>query len=150
MTRLVDWFHWSACPSPTAPTQCSIFWRAAYNFFHIWQVVSGRDLDLFGGQTDADEEDDESDDRQGQWLRRRRLDGALNRVPVGFYPRIWRVLRRVSHCRSLLMLRGFCAFDRTLNSSYQRTDSCFTSVVSWLTFHFSGVMTNVSLQWCHD
>ncbi|XP_018589271.1 phosphorylase b kinase regulatory subunit alpha, skeletal muscle isoform isoform X2 [Scleropages formosus] len=25
------------------------------------------------------------DSRQGQWLRRRRLDGALNRVPVGFY-----------------------------------------------------------------
>ena len=35
-------------------------------------------------------------DRQGQWLRRRRLDGALNRVPVGFYPEIWKVLGRVS------------------------------------------------------
>lgn len=32
-------------------------------------------------------------DRQGQWLRRRRLDGALNRVPVGFYPRVWKVLK---------------------------------------------------------
>ena len=44
---------------------------------------------------DVDDDDDENDDRQGQWLRRRRLDGALNRVPVGFYPRIWKVLRRV-------------------------------------------------------
>ena len=35
-------------------------------------------------------------DRQGQWLRRRRLDGALNRVPVGFYQEIWLVLGRVS------------------------------------------------------
>lgn len=35
-------------------------------------------------------------DRQGQWLRRRRLDGALNRVPRGFYPRIWNVLGKVS------------------------------------------------------
>ena len=34
-------------------------------------------------------------DRQGQWLRRRRLDGALNRVPVGFYTEIWKVLGRV-------------------------------------------------------
>jgi phosphorylase kinase alpha/beta subunit len=36
------------------------------------------------------------DDRQGQWLRRRRLDGALNRVPRDFYPRVWTVLERVS------------------------------------------------------
>lgn len=35
-------------------------------------------------------------DRQGQWLRRRRLDGALNRVPRDFYPRVWHVLERVS------------------------------------------------------
>ena len=34
-------------------------------------------------------------DRQGQWLRRRRLDGALNRVPIGFYKRVWGVLERV-------------------------------------------------------
>ncbi|XP_064637053.1 phosphorylase b kinase regulatory subunit alpha, liver isoform-like isoform X3 [Lineus longissimus] len=33
-------------------------------------------------------------DRHGQWLRRRRLDGALNRVPVGFYPRVWDLLER--------------------------------------------------------
>ncbi|XP_051160574.1 probable phosphorylase b kinase regulatory subunit alpha isoform X4 [Leptopilina boulardi] len=33
-------------------------------------------------------------DRQGQWLRRRRLDGALNRVPRDFYPRVWHVLER--------------------------------------------------------
>lgn len=34
------------------------------------------------------------EDRQGQWLRRRRLDGALNRVPRDFYPRVWSVLER--------------------------------------------------------
>ncbi|XP_067012552.2 probable phosphorylase b kinase regulatory subunit alpha isoform X2 [Anabrus simplex] len=33
-------------------------------------------------------------DRQGQWLRRRRLDGALNRVPRDFYPRVWHVLEK--------------------------------------------------------
>lgn len=37
------------------------------------------------------------DDRQGQWLRRRRLDGALNRVPRDFYSRVWTVLEGVSH-----------------------------------------------------
>ena len=34
-------------------------------------------------------------DRHGQWLRRRRLDGALNRVPSGFYTKIWSVLEKV-------------------------------------------------------
>eukprot|EP00062_Callorhinchus_milii_P000780 gi/632935230/ref/XP_007889305.1/ PREDICTED: phosphorylase b kinase regulatory subunit alpha, skeletal muscle isoform isoform X2 [Callorhinchus milii] len=38
------------------------------------------------------------DSRQGQWLRRRRLDGALNRVPVGFYQKIWKILQK---CRGL-------------------------------------------------
>ncbi len=47
----------------------------------------------------GDPEDEPSpmiDDKQGQWLRRRRLDGALNRVPRDFYPRVWTVLERVS------------------------------------------------------
>ncbi|XP_016904316.1 probable phosphorylase b kinase regulatory subunit alpha isoform X4 [Apis cerana] len=42
-------------------------------------------------QTDGNEAEP---DRQGQWLRRRRLDGALNRVPRDFYPRVWQVLER--------------------------------------------------------
>lgn len=41
------------------------------------------------------EEQSQIDDRQGQWLRRRRLDGALNRVPRDFYSRVWTVLERV-------------------------------------------------------
>nr|XP_046190248.1 phosphorylase b kinase regulatory subunit alpha, liver isoform-like isoform X1 [Oncorhynchus gorbuscha] len=28
------------------------------------------------------------EERQGQWLRRRRLDGAINRVPMGFYQKM--------------------------------------------------------------
>ncbi|KAJ4450782.1 hypothetical protein ANN_02212, partial [Periplaneta americana] len=48
---------------------------------------------LLGG--DADKLEDVEPDRQGQWLRRRRLDGALNRVPRDFYPRVWGVLERV-------------------------------------------------------
>ncbi|XP_048480951.1 probable phosphorylase b kinase regulatory subunit alpha isoform X2 [Plutella xylostella] len=39
-------------------------------------------------------------DRQGQWLRRRRLDGALNRVPRDFYSRVWAVLES---CQGLVI-----------------------------------------------
>lgn len=52
------------------------------------------DSDVTGGAEDADIT--QIDDRQGQWLRRRRLDGALNRVPRDFYSRVWTVLERVS------------------------------------------------------
>ncbi|XP_063793096.1 phosphorylase b kinase regulatory subunit alpha, skeletal muscle isoform isoform X3 [Pseudophryne corroboree] len=38
--------------------------------------------------------DSAQDSRQGQWLRRRRLDGALNRVPVGFYQKVWTILQK--------------------------------------------------------
>ncbi|XP_054244705.1 phosphorylase b kinase regulatory subunit alpha, skeletal muscle isoform isoform X1 [Indicator indicator] len=40
------------------------------------------------------EEQSSKDSRQGQWQRRRRLDGALNRVPVGFYQKVWKVLQK--------------------------------------------------------
>uniref|UniRef100_A0A1I8HP25 Phosphorylase b kinase regulatory subunit n=1 Tax=Macrostomum lignano TaxID=282301 RepID=A0A1I8HP25_9PLAT len=36
-----------------------------------------------------------SSDRRGQWLRRRKIDGALSRVPAGFYRQMWRLLERV-------------------------------------------------------
>ncbi|KAM6427445.1 phosphorylase b kinase regulatory subunit alpha, skeletal muscle isoform 4-T4 [Liasis olivaceus] len=42
----------------------------------------------------APEDSSSKDGRQGQWLRRRRLDGALNRVPVGFYQKVWRILQK--------------------------------------------------------
>ncbi|XP_048400401.1 phosphorylase b kinase regulatory subunit alpha, skeletal muscle isoform isoform X4 [Stegostoma tigrinum] len=44
------------------------------------------------------EDSDFIDARFGQWLRRRRIDGALNRVPVGFYQRVWKILQK---CRGL-------------------------------------------------
>ncbi|KAF4523628.1 hypothetical protein B566_EDAN010137 [Ephemera danica] len=47
-----------------------------------------------GSLLGKDDKEDQEPDRQGQWLRRRRLDGALNRVPRGFYPRVWSVLER--------------------------------------------------------
>ena len=38
----------------------------------------------------------------GIWLRKRRLDGALNRVPKGFYPKVWMILE---NCRGI-QIRG--------------------------------------------
>uniref|UniRef100_A0A8C7RZ30 Phosphorylase b kinase regulatory subunit n=1 Tax=Oncorhynchus mykiss TaxID=8022 RepID=A0A8C7RZ30_ONCMY len=43
------------------------------------------------------------DTRHGQWLRRRRLDGALNRVPIGFYQKVWKILQK---CHGL-SIEGF-------------------------------------------
>ncbi|XP_067663658.1 probable phosphorylase b kinase regulatory subunit alpha isoform X3 [Haliotis asinina] len=62
-------------------------------------VVSQSDLPLI--TTSETDDDDSSSDRQGQWIRRRRLDGSLNRVPLGFYPRLWTVLER---CEGLSIL----------------------------------------------
>jgi phosphorylase kinase alpha/beta subunit len=36
----------------------------------------------------------------GNWLRQRQLDGALNRVPPNFYPRVWQVLQ---HCQGVVI-----------------------------------------------
>ena len=45
---------------------------------------------------EEEEEDPHSgDDRLGQWIRRRCLDGALNRAPEDFYPKFWKVLEKV-------------------------------------------------------
>ncbi|KAG8507302.1 Phosphorylase b kinase regulatory subunit alpha, skeletal muscle isoform, partial [Galemys pyrenaicus] len=48
---------------------------------------SGSFLTAYGQQVSRD-------NRQGQWQRRRRLDGALNRVPIGFYQKVWKVLQK--------------------------------------------------------
>ncbi|XP_068918494.1 phosphorylase b kinase regulatory subunit alpha, skeletal muscle isoform [Petaurus breviceps papuanus] len=47
-----------------------------------------------GSFASTHEEQSWKDTRQGQWQRRRRLDGALNRVPIGFYQKVWKVLQK--------------------------------------------------------
>uniref|UniRef100_A0A8C3XUY6 Phosphorylase b kinase regulatory subunit n=1 Tax=Chelydra serpentina TaxID=8475 RepID=A0A8C3XUY6_CHESE len=57
---------------------------------------SGRSILPAGGSFASMLEDQVSrDGRHGQWQRRRRLDGALNRVPVGFYQKVWKILQKV-------------------------------------------------------
>lgn len=53
----------------------------------------GKTVETAGGGLDESEMITDPD-RQGQWLRRRRLDGALNRVPKGFYPKVWSILEK--------------------------------------------------------
>lgn len=35
----------------------------------------------------------------GVWIRRRKNDGALNRVPKKFYPKVWKVLSKTTGLR---------------------------------------------------
>lgn len=68
--------------------------------FSIVSCASGRvskksQIGLIDPEANDDVTITQIDDRQGQWLRRRRLDGALNRVPRDFYSRVWTVLERV-------------------------------------------------------
>ena len=73
-------------------------------------------MSLSTGSGTSDLSDEETEDRQGQWLRRRRLDGSLNRVPVGFYTQVWKVLERV---RTVLEYprKGMISPENSLESS---------------------------------
>ena len=72
------------------------------------KVSAKSNLDSFVGKESSVSDDvvDNRDDRQGQWLRRRRIDGALNRVPRGFYPRVWHILEKV--CIFCFRVSSFC------------------------------------------
>eukprot|EP00057_Strongylocentrotus_purpuratus_P027467 XP_011681941.1 PREDICTED: probable phosphorylase b kinase regulatory subunit alpha [Strongylocentrotus purpuratus] len=48
--------------------------------------------------------EEELTERQGQWLRRRRLDGALNRAPPDFYFKVWKILEK---CQGLRIVSHF-------------------------------------------
>lgn len=62
-------------------------------------------------KADTNEEEREEDqwagdNRLGQWIRRRCLDGALNRAPEDFYPRFWKVLEK---CAGLIIHKHYLA-----------------------------------------
>lgn len=67
-------------------------------------LLPSSDYDKLAPQKDKDEDDEDphsGDDRLGQWIRRRCLDGALNRAPEDFYPKFWKVLEKVRSLASL-------------------------------------------------
>ncbi|KAJ3036286.1 hypothetical protein HDV00_002943 [Rhizophlyctis rosea] len=49
---------------------------------------------------------------QGRWLRRRMNDGALNRVPPDFYPKVWKIL---SQTKGILIGKEFMPRDPTVS-----------------------------------
>ena len=70
--------------------------------------------------TDIDDEEHHSgDDRLGQWIRRRCLDGALNRAPEDFYPKFWTVLDKV---RRPVTLRGYVTIFMLLSFKMPQRD----------------------------
>eukprot|EP01134_Creolimax_fragrantissima_P006128 CFRG6128T1 len=68
----------------------------------IGQEKGTHTLNMLGLKQDVhamDSKDSNSNDKnistsRGQWIRRRQLDGALNRVPVKFFNRVWHVLKK--------------------------------------------------------
>jgi hypothetical protein len=50
---------------------------------------------LSTNETENEEDKHANLDKHGQWIRRRRLDGSLNRVSVGFYTKVWMALEKV-------------------------------------------------------
>lgn len=77
---------------------CGIFNFAAVSVVLVLSAQSTGHTELLCKDSFSSklEEQGSTDSRQGQWQRRRRLDGALNRVPVGFYQNVWKVLQKVS------------------------------------------------------
>ncbi|XP_075752672.1 phosphorylase b kinase regulatory subunit alpha, skeletal muscle isoform isoform X7 [Pelodiscus sinensis] len=62
--------------------------------FHSLEMESGSSPGSGGSFASMLGEQGSMDGRHGQWQRRRRLDGALNRVPVGFYQKVWKILQK--------------------------------------------------------
>lgn len=62
------------------------------------------EAETFVHQTEFEESTLNLDLPAGLWLRRRKLDGALNRVPVNFYTYVWAILER---CPGV-WVRGYC------------------------------------------
>lgn len=84
--------------SSSRQRSCGLFNFAAVSEVLVLSAQSAGHTELLGKDSLSSmlEDQGSKDSRQGQWQRRRRLDGALNRVPVGFYQKVWKVLQKVS------------------------------------------------------
>ncbi|KAJ3400280.1 hypothetical protein HDU80_007107 [Chytriomyces hyalinus] len=65
----------------------------------------------------------------GRWLRRRKNDGALNRVPPEFYPKVWKVL---SKCHGIVIGREFLPRDPTISEKTPEEFNFALQVESYL------------------
>uniref|UniRef100_F6WXD5 Phosphorylase b kinase regulatory subunit n=1 Tax=Callithrix jacchus TaxID=9483 RepID=F6WXD5_CALJA len=73
-----------------------------------------------GSFLSAYDQQSSKDSRQGQWQRRRRLDGALNRVPIGFYQKVWKVLQKCFSFSPTQMTPGEIKFSVHVESVLNR------------------------------
>lgn len=112
-------------------TEIILFFRihtVARGNFSIVSCTSGRvsKKSQIGLADNDDEAIAQIDDRQGQWLRRRRLDGALNRVPRDFYSRVWTVLERVSYLQSIIIYNEtiICNFIHSVKDWRSKVEYC--------------------------
>lgn len=71
-------------------------------------------------ENDQEETENESEmSKHGQWIRRRLLDGSLNRVPIGFYSKVWSALEK---CQGI-QINSF-----TLSQSLTREVNCLLKI----------------------
>lgn len=84
---------------------CGLFNPAEVSMVLVLSAQSTGHSELLGKGSFSSMLEDQSgkDSRQGQWKRRRRLDGALNRVPMGFYQKVWKILQKVSWVSSCIL-----------------------------------------------
>jgi len=77
--------------------------------------------------------EEEGEDRTGIWRRRRLLDGSLNRVPPGFYTKVWTLLEKC---------QGLCIQGRCLSQAL-----CQEMTSGEMKFHLEceALLTSVSL-----
>lgn len=61
-------------------------------------------------QNDTNSAQQREIERNGRWLRRRRLDGSLNRIPAQFYSKVWQVLAR---CKGIVIAECLISTDVT-------------------------------------
>ena len=76
------------------------------------------------------------EEKVGHWIRRRRLDGTLNRVPPDFYPKVWHILERVS-CPGLSI--DWVSLSLSLSLSFSLSFSISLSLSLSLSLQCSGV-----------
>ncbi|KAJ3135016.1 hypothetical protein HK100_003153 [Physocladia obscura] len=67
----------------------------------------------------------------GKWLRRRKNDGALNRVPTEFYPKVWKVL---SKCHGIFIGKGLLPRDPTISEKTPEELNFALQVESYLDY----------------
>ena len=73
---------------------------------------------------DGSSDDSSIGDTHGSWIRRRRLDGALNRVPLGFYSKIWNILES---CHAIVIVddkRLETSLTQEVSTRHRLTFSC--------------------------